>query len=159
MCDYSLMGVPNRLANEGEELIVHRFGTGSLGLASDGECVPARTEGIWSNIKNLFRSSGPYQATAVCIPPGAQLLLRDIPEEMQRSIRIGSAEEVVFTQLTAEVNAYRDAVRFKNGTAVLLQRLREGQRVRVLQLSLSHEPFDGVLEGDARPVNAPRANH
>ena len=159
MCDYSLMGVPNRLANEGEELIVHRFGTGSLGLAPDGECVRVKTEGIWSNIKNLFRNSGPHQATAVCIPPGAQLLLRDIPEEMQRSIRIGSAEEVVFTQLTAEVNAYRDAVRFKNGTAVLLQRLREGQRVRVLQLSLSHGPFDGVLEGDARPVNAPRANH
>jgi hypothetical protein len=159
MCDYSLMGVPNRLANDGEELVVHRFGTGSLGLVSDGECGPAISEGIWPKIKNLFRSSWPYQATAVCVPPGARLLLRDIAEEMQRSIKISSVEEVVFTQLSAEVNAYRDAVRFKNGAAVLLQRLREGQRVRVLQLSLANEPFDAVMEGDAHPVNARRANH
>ena len=34
MCDYSLTGIPNRLAVEGEELVVHRFRTGSLGLAS-----------------------------------------------------------------------------------------------------------------------------
>ena len=34
MCDYSLMAVPNRLAQEGEDLVTHRFPTGSLGLAS-----------------------------------------------------------------------------------------------------------------------------
>ena len=34
MCDYSLMGVPNRLAREAEKLTVHRFPTGTLGLAS-----------------------------------------------------------------------------------------------------------------------------
>ena len=34
MCDYSLAGIPNRLAVEGEELAVHRFPTGSIGLAS-----------------------------------------------------------------------------------------------------------------------------
>jgi hypothetical protein len=28
MCDYSLAGVPNRLAVEGEELVVHRFPNG-----------------------------------------------------------------------------------------------------------------------------------
>lgn len=28
MCDYSLAHVPNRLAVEGEELVVYRFGTG-----------------------------------------------------------------------------------------------------------------------------------
>jgi hypothetical protein len=32
MCDYSLAGVPNRLAVEGEQLVVHRFPTGSVGL-------------------------------------------------------------------------------------------------------------------------------
>lgn len=140
MCDYSLMGVPSRLANEGEDLVVHRFRTGSIGLISDGELAQVKSSGLWPALKNLFRSSGPIQATAVCIAPGARLLLRDIPEEMQRSIRIGSSEEVVFTQLTAEVNTYRDAIRFGDGTEVLLQRLREGQRVRVLQLSLSNEP-------------------
>ena len=34
MCDYSLCGIPNRLAVEGEELVVHRFSTGSMGMAS-----------------------------------------------------------------------------------------------------------------------------
>jgi hypothetical protein len=34
MCDYSLMTIPNRLAVSGEELIVHRFEAGSVGLAS-----------------------------------------------------------------------------------------------------------------------------
>src|SRR5437867_2983517 len=34
MCDYSLMVIPNRLAEEGEELVTHRFWTGSLGFAS-----------------------------------------------------------------------------------------------------------------------------
>ena len=34
MCDYSLMAIPNRLAVSGEELIVHRFEAGAVGLAS-----------------------------------------------------------------------------------------------------------------------------
>ena len=34
MCDYSLHGIENRLAEEGELLVVHRFYTGSKGLTS-----------------------------------------------------------------------------------------------------------------------------
>ena len=37
MCDYSLMAVPNRLAEDGEDLVVYRFPTGSLGLASPSD--------------------------------------------------------------------------------------------------------------------------
>ena len=37
------------------------------------------------------------------------------------------------------VNSYRDAVRFANGREVRLQELREGQRVRVVDLSLAEE--------------------
>jgi len=37
MCDYSLQGLPNRLAIEGEELVVHRFTTGAIGLAARKE--------------------------------------------------------------------------------------------------------------------------
>jgi hypothetical protein len=33
MCDCALMGVPNRIAVEGEQLVVHRFRNGLLGLA------------------------------------------------------------------------------------------------------------------------------
>jgi hypothetical protein len=75
----------------------------------------------------------------VCIPPGARLLLGDIPEDLQSLHRVSATEEVTFTQLTARPNAYRDAVRFNNGEELLLQRLNEGQRVKVLQLRLEEE--------------------
>ena len=52
MCDYSLMGIPNRLAEEGEVLVTHRFSTGSLGFASPSDLCktahPARPRGVWS---------------------------------------------------------------------------------------------------------------
>jgi hypothetical protein len=51
---------------------------------------------------------------------------------------------VVFTQLTARPYTYRDAVRFKNGREILLQRLKICQRVKVLQLSLAEEPVESV---------------
>jgi hypothetical protein len=140
MCDYSLMNVPNRLAREGEELVVHRFGTGSIGLASypdlhpnvDPSAPSKRT--FWSMVKQILEAPTASPAPAVCIPPGARLALRDIPEQMQRERGVGPAEEVVFTQITAASHRYRDAVRFSNGQEVLLQWLREGQRVRVLSL-------------------------
>jgi hypothetical protein len=120
MCDYSLAGIPNRLAVEGEELVVYRF-PASLGLASP--C--PRLERLWSS-----------KATpAVCVPPGARLRLRDIPEDFQRGFHVGKSEEVTFVQLSATAYQYRDAVRFKNGREVLLQALRCGQRVDVLCLS------------------------
>jgi hypothetical protein len=34
MCDYSLHGLKNRLANKGKQLFIHKFHTGSKGLAS-----------------------------------------------------------------------------------------------------------------------------
>ena len=45
----------------------------------------------------------------------------------------------MFTQVSVVVNAFRDAVRFPNGVEVLLQRLDEGQRIRVLDLSSAEE--------------------
>jgi hypothetical protein len=45
-------------------------------------------------------------------------------------------QEVTFTQIG--VSGYRDAIRFANGTELLLQRLSVGQRIRVLALSAEH---------------------
>lgn len=140
MCDYSLMGVPNRLATEDEELIIHRFCTGSLGLASPSDLIgiadpPAARQTFWASVKGIFGAPRPRNTvTAVCIPPGAKLMLQGI------SGKSGWAGEVTFTQLTAEEDTYRDAFRFKDGTEVCLQLLREGQRVRVLQLCSANEP-------------------
>ena len=66
------------------------------------------------------------------MPPGARLLLRDIPKDLQRQFDVQATEEVTFVQLSAEAYHYRDAVRFRSGREVLLQRLRCGQRVEVL---------------------------
>jgi hypothetical protein len=52
---------------------------------------------------------------------------------------VRATEEVTFTQITASAHSYRDAVRFANGREVRLQELREGQRVRVLDLSMAEE--------------------
>lgn len=66
--------------------------------------------------------------------------MRDIPGAIRDSFGVANTEEVTFTQITAEAYAYRDAVRFKNGREILLQELKEGQRIKVLQLSFTSEP-------------------
>src|SRR6267154_498641 len=145
MCDYSLMAVPNRLAQEGEELVAHRFPTGSLGLASPADLnrandtpTPARHT-LWCVLKEFFNPPKAEPVPAVCIPPGARLELQDIPVRLQHDLGVGPVEAVTFSQLSAAVNSYRDAVRFSNGREVRLQELREGQFVRVLDLSMATE--------------------
>jgi hypothetical protein len=144
MCDYSLMVVPNRLAQEGEELVAHQFPTGSLGLASPADlrraaCPRPIARGFWSALKEFFNPSRAEPVPAVCIPPGARLQLQGIPLRVQREFGVGPVEEVTFTQLSAMVNTYRDAVRFTNGRELRLQGLKEGVRVKVLDLSLAEE--------------------
>ena len=135
MCDYSLMGVPNRLARELEDLVVHRFPTGTLGLASPADLTPpsepmiVQPGSIWGTLRRFFNPPNAHAVCAVCIPPGAILLLRDIPAKLQNQVGVGSDETVVFTQASAAVDHYRDAVRFRGGLEVRLQDLREGQRV------------------------------
>lgn len=152
MCDYSLMGVPNRLANEGDDLVVHRFSTGTIGLVSARASVSTKTpaplgyRAAWEAIRDFFRDAEPTQAIAVCVPPGARLLVRDMPDDVQRLSQSGPAEIVTFTQLTAAANTHRDAIRLNNGAEILLQRLHEGQRVRVLRLSVAEVDEVPVLK-------------
>jgi hypothetical protein len=126
MCDYSLAGTSNRLAVAGEDLLVHRFPTGSLGLVSER--------------RRLREILFPSTAVAVCIAPGARLRLYGIPERLQRQLGVSAVEEVMFTQRSAEANTHRDAVRFQNGKEVLLQHLQCAQRVTVLRLDSEDMP-------------------
>jgi hypothetical protein len=121
MCDYSLAHFRSRLAVEGEPLVVRRFPSGSRGLAS-----------LDPGLKELVF---PYSATAVCVSPGARLVLRDIPKSLQQLLGVGEVEEVTFVQQGAEAFPYRDAVRFSNGRETLLQHLHSGQRVEVLNVN------------------------
>jgi len=145
MCDYSLMAVPNRLACEGEDLVAHRFPTGSLGLAAPADLLraahsaPVTSKTFWMKLKEFFQPPENDPVPAVCIPPGARLRLEDIPARLQTEFSVGPVEEVTFTQISAAAHTYRDAVRFPNGCHVRLQELREGQRVRVLDLSMAEE--------------------
>ena len=90
---------------------------------------------IWGTLRRFFNPPNAHAVCAVCIPPGAILLLHDIPAKLQNQVGVGSDETVVFTQASAAVDHYRDAVRFRGGLEVRLQDLREGQRVEVLDLS------------------------
>ena len=149
MCDYSLMSFPNRLATGGEELVVHRFRSGAKGLAAVSDlrraslALTVRRKSLRSLLSEFCSRVGEIVAApdesksvpAVCIPPGARLLLRDIPERLQDQVGIRQVEEVTFTQITSAEFSFRDAVRFQNGIEAILQQLQEGQRVRVLNLS------------------------
>lgn len=147
MCDYSLMAIPNRLAEEGEDLITHRFPTGSIGFVSPRDlCIAelqSRPQRFWSAVKNFLNPPETTSIAAVCVPPGARLMLQDIPLRLRRDLGVDAIEEVTFSQRTAALHTYRDAIRFKNGPEILLQELREGQRVRVLDLS-SAETFEPI---------------
>jgi hypothetical protein len=74
MCDYSLGGLPNRLAVDGEELIVHRFSTHSIGLASQADLqgrireARQREQSLWYRFKSLFApASDCPPVRAVCV--------------------------------------------------------------------------------------------
>lgn len=81
----------------------------------------------------------PSRMPAVCVPPGARLLLRDMPPSLQHSLGVRATEEVAFVQQSAQAFRYRDALRFANGRELLLQRLPCGQQVEVLSLGGAEE--------------------
>lgn len=120
MCDYSLTEMRSRLAADGDQLLVHRFPSGSLGMK------PARCR--WREV--LF----PSTVTAVCVPPGARLQLQDIPAHLGSQLGVGAEETVTFVQKSLEAYQHRDAVRFANGAELMLQELTPGQRVAVLSV-------------------------
>ena len=159
MCDYSLMALPNRLAVCGEELVVHKFELGSVGLASAADVrgcqekqeVPAR--GFLAKLKRSLFPAVPEQCPAVCVPPGARLLVRDIASPLQKELSLESSmQEVVFTQLATV--GFRDAIRFPNGLELLMQRLTEGQRVRVLTLSPEEDHSDEWERTQRAPIGS-----
>jgi hypothetical protein len=139
MCDYSLLSVPNRLAKDGDQLVVHRFHTGVIGLvAAEVETRPAAKDatGWWPKIVAWLQGSvSTTDPCVVCVPPCAQLTLHDIPVALQRQYGVSGDEDVTFTQIGADAYRHRDAVRFFNGHEVLLQALTPGQRVVVRSLS------------------------
>jgi len=142
MCDRSPCSIRNRLAEEGEDLVLYKFETGSFDFASAAdlrEC-EAKSEkdssSIWAVMKDwLFLPRHSARVPAICVPPGAQLLLRDIPANVQASLCIRLSEIAIFTELHARSYHFRDVLLLPNATRVLLQDLPEGLHAVVLSMS------------------------
>lgn len=154
MCDYSLSGLPNRLAVEGERLVAYRFPNGVKGFVSqpDLAAFTCSHPTLWSRIRAWFRNETPC---AVCLPPGATLLLRDLPGWLRSGYGGDADEMVVFIQ--GESAEYRDRIRFRWGATALIQQLPTGQVADVL--SLTHvEAVQLAREviSTARPIAAGR---
>jgi len=138
MCDYSLSGVPNRPAIEGERLVTYRFPNGVKGFVSQPELseFATRHSNFWSRFCAWFRSETPC---AVCLPAGAKLVLRDVPNAVTID-RGGDGDQLVeFTQSGSQYE-YRDSVRFRNGVTVLLQQLPPGLTADVLSVKTPASP-------------------
>ena len=69
------------------------------------------------------------QVPAVCIPPGAHLLMNHIPEVLRRKFELQAVEDVVFVQLSAEAYHYRDGIQFRNDK----QEMREREKPESLE--------------------------
>jgi hypothetical protein len=161
MCDYSLHGLKNRLAVEGERLFVHRFHTGSKGLASAVDLraleKPLSADaGFFARCKYWIERLGKPSSEelmrmlpAVCVPPGARLYVEGIPAILQEMYGLGEAEEAVFTQVSLDPFEYRDAFRFQDGLEILIQSFDEQTRVEVLSLRFVVEPASISIERGA----------
>ena len=137
---------------------MHSFPGGSLGMASPNELSRIRCDSsqpIWRRVSaklvDWFYMPCESRVPAVCIPPGSQLRLTNIPARQQKAFGVSAEEVVTFDQTSVEAYTHRDAIRFNNGREILLQRLSPGQKVEVL--SLSTEPVSARrLERVAAPA-------
>jgi hypothetical protein len=101
MCDYSLEMYASRPARESEKYVTTRFPSGSIGLASPGDCT-----------------------TAVCVQYDTHLKLEGISSDLQTRLGVKDEEQVIFARL--EHGAYRDGIKFGNGKEISLQLLGSG---------------------------------
>jgi hypothetical protein len=128
MCDYSIRHVASRPAQLGDRLVTTSFGASTnRGFAAIGE----------TNV-------------AVCLLPGTELALDQVPEydhpfgrlfPSLKSRKAGGHKVARFRQVKPdEVGVHHDALEFPNGKKVLLADLVEGQFATVLQLPVSLMP-------------------
>jgi hypothetical protein len=125
MCDYSLTGIDNRLAQRGEQLMVCTFSTGSKGLTSP------------SHLGRVIL--GLAAECAVCIPPGAKLRMHDAPSDVRRQHKLESQAEVKFVELDVPIYHHRDAIKFADGGWLNFQDLEDGTLFDVVSLDGAEE--------------------
>jgi hypothetical protein len=104
MCDYSLEMYASRPARESEKYVTTRFPSGSIGLASLGDCT-----------------------TAVCVQYGTHLKLEGISSDVQIRLGVKPSEEVFFARL-------QHGIKFGNGKEISLQLLGSGVTITLVQV-------------------------
>jgi hypothetical protein len=137
MCDYSLQHVASRPAKVGDEIVTTKFHNSiTRGFAGLGE----------PNV-------------AVCLLPGTEIAFE---RDVQYDPALGSflpnrkvGEKLArFRKVNVDQpHVHHDALEFPGGQVVLLTRLCEGQRARVLQLPASSHPAHEHERQEARPVS------
>ncbi len=138
MCDYSLYAVPNRLAEDGETVVLHKFGTGTIGFASVMDVPPKQIakatgwKGFCVGFKSLFTPRSCPVVPAVCMPPGTRLMITEMPSESSRRLWLRPGDSAIVTEITSQSYSYRDALILPNGRCVLLQELPEGMKAMVV---------------------------
>jgi hypothetical protein len=110
MCDYSLEMYASRPAREYEKYVTIRFPSGSIGLASPGDCT-----------------------TAVYVQYDTPLKLEGISSELQRHFGVGPSESVVFERLQHGYGRYSDGIKIANVKEISLQALGSGVAITLVQ--------------------------
>ena len=126
MCDYSLHLVASRAAKVGDELVTTKFDNSlTRGFAAIGE----------PNV-------------AVCLLPGTEVgFEKDVNVERLILPRKLTQKVALFRQINeGKPASHHDALEFPDGEIVLLTRLCEGQRARVLQLPATPRPVNATHE-------------
>jgi len=118
MCDYSIKAERTRDAAVDDRLVVHDFGTGTKGFAS--------------------QSGDP--SVAVCVRPGTEIAFDEPVKMIENMFMFDHTEKefpktAVFAQINKDVERmHHDCLQFPDGQQVLLTSLTVGQTARVLQL-------------------------
>ena len=129
MCDYSLHLVASRAAQVGDELVTTKFDNSlTRGFAAIGE----------PNV-------------AVCLLPGTEVgFEKDV--DCEGFLGVLPSRKLMhkvarFRQINqGKVTSHHDALEFPDGEIVLLTRLCEGQRARVLQLPATARQVNAAQE-------------
>jgi hypothetical protein len=133
MCAYSLHAQKTRDAVLDETLVTYRFSTMTTGFGPADHNQGKATSHLASALNEL----------AVCLRPGTELAFEEpvqsyVEGEMYNSsipLKHGPEETVaVFTQTELTPFRHHDGLTLADGTFVLLNMLKPGQRARVLQL-------------------------
>lgn len=108
----------------------------------------ALSRSLWQRFRDSLLPEERCPVPALCLPPAARLVLRDVAPSLREKYGLCAEEEVKFVQLSADLNTYRDAICFRNGTVLRLQHLPAGQRATVISLGGdSHESLDFEIRG------------